>query len=507
MELDPAKPTLEILLEKFSRRLGRLPVLFGGAMLFCVFFVLFMGMGESGKAKAGLLLAACGVMFASLLFCRKELFAMREILVSEILSPSLRLLHTIELLSQSQFELLPEEKPGSFTEHAQKQLALLAEGILTQQQFFEKAFDLLFDCVFLLNTDGVVQRANAAASKATGFELSEIVGMNLGKFLSGSSDLGDPFSIFRLDMAVEKKCVQKSFPLLTRTGEIIPCFWNALELSSLNGSVLVGTIVSQLPLVEDSPHPNPTRRLTELIESNQVSRHARICAISCHDHAFQGDWFSAFAQGDLLVCCVGDLSGHSKVVELLRKKMQIHCAAIQSQTLALNFSRLAPDVLLKGFQEVFDSHFSGEPTLLMTTLVCVANLKTRTLYYANAGHPAPVLVRGNQKVEVLVGSSDPIGLNLTQKFFTSQVPLRGDEILFLYTDGLIEAQNGRGVPFGRRRMRNFLKRRVEKNALEWNRELLRHWQEFTVSNPEIRDDTTFVAVEFTSILENNAETL
>ena len=234
----------------------------------------------------------------------------------------------------------------------------------------------------------------------------------------------------------------------------------------------------------------------ESLESNWHARHFRVCALSCHEHAVQGDWFHAFTSEDFAVFCLGDVSGHYLAANQLRQKMQSHCSQFQGEWQITQKCELLPQIILRSLQKVFEEFCAANPALLMTTLVCVANRKTRSLLFCNAGHPAPLLLRANERIEALLGCNDPLGLNLDQKFTTFEVPLRGNEFLFLYTDGLIEEQNNKGIPFGRRRMRRHLSQRGLLNPSQWNRELLRHWQEFTATQTQVRDDISFVAVDF-----------
>jgi sigma-B regulation protein RsbU (phosphoserine phosphatase) len=88
---------------------------------------------------------------------------------------------------------------------------------------------------------------------------------------------------------------------------------------------------------------------------------------------------------------------------------------------------------------------TGTP-LLTTAFYLAADWKTGVMLYANAGHPKPLHVRrhANQVVPVLnaSGKSQPaLGLMEDARYQSSELILSPDDLLLLYTDGLIEVQN------------------------------------------------------------------
>ncbi|MGN6553438.1 MAG: SpoIIE family protein phosphatase [Verrucomicrobiota bacterium] len=87
---------------------------------------------------------------------------------------------------------------------------------------------------------------------------------------------------------------------------------------------------------------------------------------------------------------------------------------------------------------------AGTP-LLTTAFYLVANYKTGTMRYTNAGHPKPLhLRRGGNRVEPLVnigGKSQPaLGLFEHAPYQTSEVTLTPGDLIMLFTDGVYEVQ-------------------------------------------------------------------
>jgi len=73
---------------------------------------------------------------------------------------------------------------------------------------------------------------------------------------------------------------------------------------------------------------------------------------------------------------------------------------------------------------------------------------TRTLLYLSAGHP-PLLRRSGDSVE-LVGEGDqiPLGVLRDHEYRNNSIRVERGETLVLYTDGIVEARDARGVMFG-----------------------------------------------------------
>jgi sigma-B regulation protein RsbU (phosphoserine phosphatase) len=84
----------------------------------------------------------------------------------------------------------------------------------------------------------------------------------------------------------------------------------------------------------------------------------------------------------------------------------------------------------------------NESNMFVTVFCGILNFKSGELFYSNAGHNPPLLVRASQ---------DPEWLELPQGFFlgvfeesqyhTEKVELRSGDLLLVYTDGVTEAIN------------------------------------------------------------------
>ena len=130
-------------------------------------------------------------------------------------------------------------------------------------------------------------------------------------------------------------------------------------------------------------------------------------------------------------------------------------------------------------------------TLFMGTL----DLRTGHLAYCNAGHDAPILLSDTIK-PVAVTPNLPLGVVAGYAYSEQSAQLRPGDTLFLYTDGLTEAENGAHELFGRERMMNTLQsvggKQVARTLVESMQEAV---TAFVGAAPQ-SDDLTMFAIRY-----------
>jgi sigma-B regulation protein RsbU (phosphoserine phosphatase) len=77
---------------------------------------------------------------------------------------------------------------------------------------------------------------------------------------------------------------------------------------------------------------------------------------------------------------------------------------------------------------------------------------TRRLTYVNAGHNWPVLLRASGAIERLQTGGIPIGMMPEAPYESAQLTLGAGDLLVVFTDGLVEAEDARENQFGEARM-------------------------------------------------------
>jgi sigma-B regulation protein RsbU (phosphoserine phosphatase) len=90
----------------------------------------------------------------------------------------------------------------------------------------------------------------------------------------------------------------------------------------------------------------------------------------------------------------------------------------------------------------------NEQCMFVTLFVGVLDLQTGRLRYCNAGHDAPYV----QAEHLPCDPNLPVGLNPDMKYSEQEAMIAPGKILFLYTDGLTEAENSSRDLFGMERV-------------------------------------------------------
>jgi sigma-B regulation protein RsbU (phosphoserine phosphatase) len=114
------------------------------------------------------------------------------------------------------------------------------------------------------------------------------------------------------------------------------------------------------------------------------------------------------------------------------------------------------------------------------------------MIYVNAGHLPPALIRIDGSLELLETGGTPIGLLPEARFIEGFAAMEHGDLLVLYTDGIIEAENERAEEYGWERLRDVLHRSRSLPCAQIRRAVLKDQGRFTSGQPT--DDRTLVIV-------------
>ncbi len=215
-----------------------------------------------------------------------------------------------------------------------------------------------------------------------------------------------------------------------------------------------------------------------------------------------GDLIDFYIRDRKLFFCIGDVSGKGVPAALV---MAVTRSLFRSFTSYID----SPAKIVWEMNERLSSE-SNEQNMFVTMLVGALDLTTGELRYCNAGHDAPILL----PVENMLTDQTPctllpceanLPLGVMQGFTFSEqsAKLEEGETLFLYTDGLTEAENSAHEQFGMQRIQEQLATGSEVSATP--RERILSMQQAVanfVRDADQSDDLTMFAVQ---LLERTAE--
>jgi serine phosphatase RsbU (regulator of sigma subunit) len=166
-------------------------------------------------------------------------------------------------------------------------------------------------------------------------------------------------------------------------------------------------------------------------ERTEFDLHARMTSA----RAVGGDFFDFFlVDEDHIGVVIGDVSGKGipAALYMALSRMQVKTTAVQGMSPAACFLDVNRVLVREGVSAMFATCFYG-----------LLNLRTGELSYCSAGHNQPYILRADRRVvEPLseVGGI-PLGLFDGMGYLDSIAHLHSGDTLFLYTDGVSEAQN------------------------------------------------------------------
>jgi serine phosphatase RsbU (regulator of sigma subunit) len=109
----------------------------------------------------------------------------------------------------------------------------------------------------------------------------------------------------------------------------------------------------------------------------------------------------------------------------------------------------------------------NEQGMFVTMFIGLANLTTGHLDFCNAGHNPPIIKEGTAEPRFIeMESNAPLGLWPGIKFVGEEIDSILDSPLFIYTDGLNEAENREQQQFGDDRLLDTLSQLHANNARE-----------------------------------------
>ena len=204
--------------------------------------------------------------------------------------------------------------------------------------------------------------------------------------------------------------------------------------------------------------------------------------------AVGGDLFDFYIHNEQLIFCIGDVSGKGVPASLFM-------AVTRSLFRNVSAHEVKPHLIVKALNESLSEN--NDLYMFVTLFVGVLDLQTGLLRYCNAGHDSPLLI--GRGVDVLPCDSNlPIGIQPDWEFTEQEVLIDRHTTIFLFTDGLNEAEDISHAQFGDQRIRGV----AESLLVTGNHRpttVVKKMNEAVhafVGNAEQSDDLTMLAIQY-----------
>lgn len=218
--------------------------------------------------------------------------------------------------------------------------------------------------------------------------------------------------------------------------------------------------------------------------------------------AVGGDLFDFYIRDSRLFFCIGDVSGKGVPASLV---MAVTRSLFRSYTSYI-------DSPAKIVSQMNDALSTEENTMNMfvTLFLGMLDLRTGAILYCNAGHDSPIQFTQAQPLDARIlhcVPNLPLGVMAGFAYAEQSARLNPGDTMFLFTDGLNEAENSSHEQFGTERVVQTLAA-MSPDTREQSREVIAAMQQAVklfVGGAEQSDDLTMFAVRFIEKYEEDAD--
>jgi phosphoserine phosphatase RsbU/P len=223
------------------------------------------------------------------------------------------------------------------------------------------------------------------------------------------------------------------------------------------------------------PQGNPVFEPLDITGNNWPCRH------------IGGDYFDFIPiDPSALGIVIADVSGHGVGAAFLMASLRASLYALMPSIKDLAILAATLNDIVYGDSDddhAFISFFWG-----------VLNRDKMEMTYVNAGHDAPLLINSAGNIRTLAGTGFCLGMFPSVSYETKSIRIEADEILCLYTDGIVEGRNLENEEYGIDRLCQRLCECSEFPAQDILHKIYDDVCSFSVSD-ELGDDMTLIIVK------------
>ena len=207
-----------------------------------------------------------------------------------------------------------------------------------------------------------------------------------------------------------------------------------------------------------------------------------------------GDLYDFFIDNEKLYFIIGDVSGKGIPASLV---MAVTCRLFRSVASHLR----KPEEIMSSLNVSLSD--GNESNMFCTAFLGILDLKTGKLEYCNAGHNPPLIIEKNGSVSAMkVTPNLPLGLFSGFPYQGQETVLDKDDVLYMFTDGVNEAENNEKEQFGDDRLMEFLRTRSEREPMIIIEDTLLEIKKH-VAGANQSDDITLMCIKCCSHMEKS----
>lgn len=208
-----------------------------------------------------------------------------------------------------------------------------------------------------------------------------------------------------------------------------------------------------------------------------------------------GDLYDFYIRDEKLFFCIGDVSGKGVPASLV---MAMTRAIFR--TVSAHESR--PSKIIKTINKTMSE--SNDSNMFVTFFVGVLDLPTGRLRYCNGGHNAPITIYNNHIDFLDVIPNLPVGVINAFDFKEQETVMPQGASIFLFTDGLNEAENSDYVQLGDEKVLEVAQQMTSLSAKEQIGLMTKTIEKHT-DGAEQSDDLTMLSIRYLYQQDENAK--
>jgi sigma-B regulation protein RsbU (phosphoserine phosphatase) len=221
-----------------------------------------------------------------------------------------------------------------------------------------------------------------------------------------------------------------------------------------------------------------------VLQRTQTIKGVDLAVISLPTEFIGGDWFDSFPIDEKkLGVLIFDVMGHGIEATQLKAKVRATLGRIKELYLEKrgSFEPLSPAEVVTQLNQKLTEECQKLYSFV-SLFYAVLDLSKNRLIYSSAGHEPPMLL-GKEKLHQLIEGDVLMGIDRDKIYSENTLDIHSDEILLMFTDGIVETLNSRDEEFSRKNLVKVVEENKNLNSSEMVQRLLSSLKKFLKGAP------------------------
>ena len=170
------------------------------------------------------------------------------------------------------------------------------------------------------------------------------------------------------------------------------------------------------------------------------------------------DWYDAISKGEMTYIVIADVcdKGIASALFMSVFRSLLHYSLLDETSESA--TQDPEQAITRVIRQVnnYMAHNHGQSAMFATLFLGAYRLSDASLTYISAGHEQAFAIHQDGRLEALQATGPAIGLFADTTHKIGRTHIQPGEILFTYTDGLVDARDPAGEPYGIQRLRELL---------------------------------------------------